>query len=89
MPSGFLRSPRHCKLNDFCCFLARQINDDDDDDEHKRREKCWLWTLPPFATAHTICASQDGSRNSYFLRRVHTKTKVFLCSLSLCEKSRS
>ena len=34
--------------------------------------------MPPFGTAHTFCASQDGPRSSHFLRTVPTNSKVFL-----------
>ena len=40
-----------------------------------RRVMSSLFTVPPFANAHTLCASQDGLRNSYFLRTVPTNSK--------------
>ena len=40
-----------------------------------------FWATPPFAIAHTFCASQDGPRYSVFLRTVPTNSKVFLHGL--------
>ena len=43
--------------------------------------KAALRTVPPFVTAHTFCASRDGTRNSGVLRAVPTYTKIFLRGL--------
>ena len=40
--------------------------------------------MPPFITAQTFCASQDGPSNSSFLRSVPADTKASLCGLD-CE----
>ena len=42
---------------------------------------CYLREAPPFATAHTFCAFQDGTRNLDFLRTVPTNSMVCLRSL--------
>ena len=33
-------------------------------------------TIPPFASAHTLCASQDGPRNSNYMRTVPHNSKA-------------
>ena len=38
---------------------------------------------PPFASAHTFCASGDVPESSYFLRTVPTNSKVF-CTAHDC-----
>ena len=38
--------------------------------------------MPPFATAHTFCASRDGPRKSGFLTALPAKTEIFLRGLS-------
>ena len=43
----------------------------------------------PVATAHTFCASRDGSRKSGFLAAVPVETERFLRGLQLLGKSRS
>ena len=48
--------------------------------------------MPTFATAHTFCASRNGSGKSSFLTAVPAKTEMFfLRSLycTVCGKSRS
>ena len=39
-----------------------------------------LRTVPPFATAHTFCASRDGPRKSNFLTAMPAKTQA-LCAV--------
>ena len=39
---------------------------------------CHIWTVSPFATARTFCASWNGPRSSDSLRTVPTNLKVFL-----------
>ena len=54
-----------------------------------RRTICFVpyWpTVAPFVTAHTYCASQDGPRNSGFLRTVPGSTKVFERCIAKREK---
>ena len=41
----------------------------------------FLKTVPPFASEHMFCASQDGIRNSDFSRTVPTKTDTFFRGL--------
>ena len=45
-----------------------------------------LRTVPCFATAHRMCASQDGPRSFNFLGRMSTNSKVFWGGLWRCGK---
>ena len=38
----------------------------------------FIETVPPFGTAHTLCASRNGPRNMGFLRSVPSKQKPCL-----------
>jgi len=57
-------------------------------ERHQLNCSC-LRTVPPIATAHTLCASRVWSELYEFSSDLPTSTRVFLRGLRLCGKCRS